>query len=228
MEYILCGCKTNQYESNAIIQEFINHGYKIVRFEDEADIYIVNTCTVTSMSDRKSRQIIRRAKQKNKNAILVVTGCYAQVSKDKLKDIKEIDIILGNDEKKQIVNYVEKFQKQREENITDISKSKCYLEFGKTVYTERNRAVIKIEDGCNNFCSYCIIPYARGRVRSRKLEDIISEVKKIAESGIKEVVLTGIQIAAYGEDFEENISLINVLEEINKINRYRKNKTSDQ
>ena len=211
------GCKTNQYESNAIIQEFINHGYKAVSFDDFADIYIVNTCTVTNMSDRKSRQILRRAKKKNKNSILVATGCYAQVSKNLLEEIKEIDIILGNNEKKDIVKYVEELKKEKEEKITDLFTEKEYLEFGRVVYTEKTRAVIKIEDGCDNFCSYCIIPYARGRVRSRKLENIKKEIEQIAKTGIKEVVLTGIQIASYGKELSENITLIDLLEEINEI-----------
>ena len=213
------GCKTNQYESNAIIQEFIKHGYKVVSFEEFADIYIVNTCTVTNMSDRKSRQILRRAKKKNKDSILVATGCYAQVSKKLLEEIKEIDLILGNNEKKDIIKYVQEFRKEREEKITDLFKEKEYLEFGRVIYTEKTRAVIKVQDGCDNFCSYCIIPYARGRVRSRKIENIKIEVEQIAKTGIKEVVLTGIQIASYGKDLNENITLIDLLEEINEINR---------
>ncbi|MDE5830297.1 MAG: radical SAM protein [Clostridia bacterium] len=220
------GCKTNQYESNAIIQEFINYGYKIVDFEESADVYIVNTCTVTNMSDRKSRQILRRAKKRNKNSILVATGCYVQVSKGLLDEIKEIDIILGNNEKKDVVKYVEEFKQKREEKVTDLMKEKEYLEFGNTTYTEKTRAVIKIQDGCDNFCTYCIIPFARGRVRSRNIENIKSEIERIAKLGIKEVVLTGIQIASYGKDLDEDVSLIDLLEEINKINRNRKNKTS--
>lgn len=211
------GCKTNQYESNAIIQEFIKNKYKVVNFEEKADVYIVNTCTVTNIADRKSRQVLRRAKHKNEKAILVATGCYAQMAKEKLKNIEEIDIILGNNEKKEIVKYVEEFNKKRKEEISDIGKTKEYLELGKTTYTEKTRAVIKIQDGCNNFCTYCIIPYARGRVRSRKLENIIEEITEIAKKGIKEVVLTGIQIATYGQDLDEDIKLIDLLEEINKI-----------
>lgn len=211
------GCKTNQYESNAIIQEFIKHGYRVVEFEEKADVYVVNTCTVTNISDRKSRQILRRAKAKNKNSILVATGCYAQVGKSVLEEIEEIDIILGNNEKKDIVNYVEEFSKSKIKAVSEIAEVKEYLEFGETTYTEKTRAVVKIQDGCNNFCSYCIIPYARGRIRSRSLKNIIEEIEKIAKLGIKEVVLTGIQIAAYGKDLEEDIELIDLLEEINKI-----------
>lgn len=179
-------------------------------------MYIVNTCTVTNMSDRKSRQILRKAKSNNKDAILVATGCYAQVSKKQLEEIEEIDIIAGNNEKKDIVRYVEEFEVKREE-VSDISKKQEYIEFGMTAYTEKTRAVIKVQDGCDNFCSYCIIPYARGRIRSRKLENVISEIKEIVSMGIKEVVLTGIQIAHYGRDLEGDIRLIDLLEEINKI-----------
>ena len=140
------GCKTNQYESNAIIQKFIEKGYKLVDFEDKAAVYIVNTCTVTSISDRKSRQILRRAKQKNKNSILVVIGCYVQVAKDKLEEIEDIDILLGNNEKKNIIDYVENFKKEKQEDITDVMHQKEYVELGTTTYTEKTRAVIKIQD----------------------------------------------------------------------------------
>lgn len=181
MEYTLFGCKTNQYESNAIIQEFIKKGYEVVNFEEKADVYIVNTCTVTNISDRKSRQILRRAKHINEDSILVATGCYVQIAKEKLEEIPEIDIILGNNEKKDIVKYVEEFKKEKLKEISDISKIEEYLEFGNTTYTEKTRATIKIQDGCNNFCSYCIIPYARGRVRSRAQENILREIRRVTE-----------------------------------------------
>ena len=212
------GCKTNQYESNAIAQRFIEKGYELVDFEDVADVYIVNTCTVTNMSDRKSRQILRRAKQKNPNSVLIVIGCYVQVAKDTLEDIEDIDILLGNNEKKDILKYLEKFEKERQEEITDVMHQKEYVEFGSTTFTEKTRAVIKIQDGCDRYCSYCIIPFARGRVRSRKIEEVKEEIEKIAKLGIKEVVLTGIHIGSYGKDFEKDIGLIDLLEEINKIN----------
>lgn len=211
------GCKTNQYESNAIIQRFIENGYELVDFEEKADVYIVNTCTVTNMSDRKSRQILRRAKQKNPNSILIVIGCYVQVAKDTLEELEEIDILLGNNEKKDILKYLENFEKERQEEITDVMHQKEYVEFGSTTFTEKTRAVVKIQDGCDRFCSYCIIPFARGRVRSRKIEEVKDEITKIAGLGIKEVVLTGIHIGSYGKDFEEDIGLIDLLEEINKI-----------
>ncbi len=198
-------------------QKFIEENYEIVDFEDIADIYIVNTCTVTNMSDRKSRQIIRRAKEKNKEAILAVTGCYAQVAKDELEKIEEIDIVIGNQEKKDIALYIQKYQKEKEESISDILYEKEFAEFGTTTYTDKTRAVIKIQDGCDRFCSYCIIPYARGRIRSRNPEEIIKEVKEIAKIGIKEVVITGIHLASYGKDVKDKFSLLDVLKKINEI-----------
>lgn len=205
-------------------EQFINKKYEIVDFEENADIYIINTCTVTNMSDRKSRQIIRRVKQKNPTSVLAVTGCYAQVAAKELEKIKDIDLIVGNTEKKDILSIIENYMKGKSAetnnkiNLTDINKQKEFTDFGTTTYTEKVRAVIKVQDGCNNFCSYCIIPYAKGRVRSRKLENIIEEIKEIAKNGIQEVVITGIHVASYGIDFEDkNVRLIDLLEEINKI-----------
>ena len=211
------GCKTNQYESNAILQRFVENGYEIVDFEDVADVYIVNTCTVTNISDRKSRQILRRAKQKNPNSVLIVIGCYVQVARETLEKIDDIDILLGNNEKKDILKYLDAFQNERKEEITDVMYQKEYVEFGTTTFTEKTRAVIKIQDGCDRFCSYCIIPYARGRVRSRKIEEVVEEITEVSKKGIKEVVLTGIHIGSYGKDFKEDIGLIDLLEEINNI-----------
>ncbi len=202
-------------------QEFIENGYSIANFSDFADIYIVNTCTVTNIADRKSRQMLRRVKEINPNSIVVACGCYAQVGKEELKKIQEIDLIIGNNEKKNIVEIIENFiqNKNTKENeiVTDVMYQKEYIEFGNTTYTEKTRAVVKIQDGCDRFCSYCIIPYARGRVRSRKLENVIEEAKKIVENGIKEIVITGIHIASYGKDFNENIKLIDLLENLNKV-----------
>lgn len=248
-----CGCKVNQYETNAMIQEFLQKGYEIVEHNQKADIYVINTCTVTNMSDRKSRQMLRRAKELNHEAIIVACGCYVQVAKKEIEKIEEIDIAIGNNEKKDIVeiveNYLEKSnrnQKKQEETekqetvknmkngsnkeiikkvkcvekqgiIEDVMNQKEFVDFGSVTYTEKTRAVIKVQDGCDRFCSYCIIPYARGRVRSRKPQSVISEIEKIAQEGIKEVVITGIHIASYGKDFKEEYGLIDLLEEINKI-----------
>ena len=211
------GCKVNQYETNAMEEKFIKAGYEIVDFEQKADIYVINTCTVTNMSDKKSRQMIRRAKQLNTNSIVVAVGCYAQVSKEKLEEIEELDLILGNNEKKEIVQYIERFQKEKLVHLEDVMHQNEFVDFGTTVHMDKTRAVIKVQNGCDRFCSYCIIPYARGRVRSRKLESVIEEIGILAKKGVKEVVITGIHIASYGKDFKENVGLIDLLEEINKI-----------
>lgn len=216
--FITLGCKVNQYETNAMSQKLIEEGYKIVEHTQKADIYIINTCTVTNMSDRKSRQMIRRAKEINPEAIIIAVGCYVQVAKKEIEKIKEIDLALGNEEKVDIVKYCnEIIQKNKKEEIADVMQSRKFAEFGETSYTEKTRAVIKVQDGCDRFCSYCIIPYARGRVRSREPEHIIKEIKQIANEGIKEVVITGIHIASYGKDFKKDYKLIDLLEEINKI-----------
>lgn len=201
-------------------EQFIDNNYKVVDFEEFADVYIINTCTVTNMSDRKSRQIIRRAKQINPDSILVATGCYAQTAKEELEQIADIDLIVGNTEKKDIVKIVEEYGDNRDSErvkISDINKQKEFVDFGSVTYTEKTRAVIKVQDGCNNFCSYCIIPYAKGRVRSRKLESVVKEITEIAANGIKEVVITGIHVASYGIDFDKDTRLIDLLEAIQKI-----------
>ena len=201
------------------MQKFIEAGYEIVDFEDKADVYIINTCTVTNMADKKSRQMIRRVKELNEESILVAVGCYAQVAKDDLSKIEEIDLILGVNEKNNIVNYVEEYMKNRNKkiDISDLKYDAQFVDFGSITYTEKTRAVIKVQDGCNQFCSYCIIPYARGRVRSRNKESILKEITEIAKKDIKEVVITGIHIASYGKDFKEEYKLIDLLEDINKI-----------
>ena len=217
--FITLGCKVNQYESNAMAEQFIEKGYEIVEKQEVADICVVNTCTVTNMSDRKSRQMLRRVKEINSNAIVVACGCYAQVAKDELEKMEEIDIVLGNNEKKDIVKYVEKYinEKNKIEELEDVMKTNEFVDFGDVTFTEKTRAVIKVQDGCNRFCTYCIIPYARGKIRSRKPESVISEIDKIAKTGIKEVVITGIHVASYGKDLEENIGLIDLLEKINQV-----------
>ena len=223
--FITLGCKVNQYETNAMAQKFIEKGYEVVEHTEYADIYVINTCTVTNMSDRKSRQMLRRVKELNKKAIVVACGCYVQVAKEELEKIEEINLVLGNNEKKDIVEHIEKYIKSKntekqtipEVQTEDVMNQKEFVEFGDITFTEKTRAVIKIQDGCDRFCSYCIIPYARGRVRSRKPEHILSEIQKIAKEGIKEVVITGIHIASYGKDFKQEYRLIDLLEEMNGI-----------
>lgn len=230
VSFYTLGCKVNQYETNAMEQQFIKNNYEIVENTQKADIYVINTCTVTNMAERKSRQMLRRVKEINSSAVLVVCGCYAQVAKNELEQIPEINIILGINEKNEIVQIVENYMKKmaeqnkksQEAEIDDVSKQNEFLDFGDVTYTEKNRAVVKVQDGCNMFCSYCIIPYARGRIRSRKIESVVSEIEKIAKEGIKEVVITGIHVASYGKDFDnentsKKIRLIDLLEAINKI-----------
>ena len=230
VSFYTLGCKVNQYETNAMEQQFIKNNYEIVENTQKADIYVINTCTVTNMAERKSRQMLRRVKEINPSAVLVVCGCYAQVAKNELEQIQEINIILGINKKNEIVQIVEKYMEEmseqdkrsQEAEIDDVSKQKEFLDFGDVTYTEKNRAVVKVQDGCNMFCSYCIIPYARGRIRSRKIESVVSEIEKIAKEGIKEVVITGIHVASYGKDFDnentsKKIRLIDLLEAINKI-----------
>ncbi len=202
-----------------MVQEFLEHKYEIVDHNEKADIYVINTCTVTNMSDRKSRQMLRKVKELNSKAVVIACGCYAQVAKEELKKIDEINLILGNNEKKQIVEYVEKYIENKQyKEIEDVMQKREFVDFGEVTYTEKTRAVIKVQDGCDRFCSYCIIPYARGRVRSRNPENILSEIKKIAQEGIKEVVITGIHVASYGKDFKKEFKLIDLLEKINEIN----------
>ena len=228
--FVTLGCKVNQYETNAMIQQFKEKEYEIVEHTKKADIYVINTCTVTNMADRKSRQMIRRMKEQNKDAIIVACGCYVQVAKTEIEKIKEIDLALGNNEKSNIVKIVEEYQKnlfleeksnsiKKQENIIaeDVMHQKEFVDLGDVTYTSKTRAVIKIQDGCDRFCSYCIIPYARGRVRSRNPQKIIQEVQDIAKEGIKEIVITGIHIASYGKDFKDEYKLIDLLEELNEI-----------
>ena len=202
VHFFTLGCKVNIYETGAMEEQFLKNGYELT--EGIADIYVINTCSVTNIAERKSRQMLRRAKELNPKAIIVACGCYAQVASGEIANIPEVDIIIGNNEKTNIVNIVEDYQKdkERESLIGDVMHQNDFVDFGITTYTELNRAVIKVQDGCDRFCSYCIIPYARGKVRSRVPENILEEIKKIAQKGIKEVVITGIHLASYGKDFK--------------------------
>lgn len=193
------GCKVNQYETDTMISKFVKNGYEIVGENDEADVYLVNTCSVTNMAERKSRQYIRRMKKKNEDAIVVVAGCYTQLSADELKQMPEVDILVGTNEKADIVNYVENFIKADEkfhEYIKEYDELKVYEELGITKPVDsRMRAFVKIQEGCNRFCSYCIIPYARGNVRSRDIDMVIEECSQLISTGTKEIILTGINTA---------------------------------
>lgn len=201
-------------------QKFLENGYEVCELEDKPDVVVVNTCTVTNIADRKSRQILRKVKEKNPKSVIVAVGCYVQVAKEVVENMKEIDLCLGNVEKKNIVSLVEEYMEKNQINkneIIDVNKEAEFQEMGAITFSEKTRATVKVQDGCNNFCTYCLIPYARGRVRSRKKENVIQEVEEIAKKGIKEIVITGIHIASYGKDFEENYKLIDLLEDLDKI-----------
>ena len=213
------GCKVNQYETNSMMEEFINAGYEVVDYESFADVYVVNTCTVTNMSDRKSRQILRRAKEINNESVLCAVGCYAQVAKSELEKIDDIDLILGTNDKRNIVQKVEECLANHAKlsEVSDVMAERKYVEWETVAYTDKARAEVKVEDGCDRYCTYCIIPYARGPVRSRRIEDVCEEVKRIVSTGIKEVVITGIHISSYGKDLPGKPRLIELLEKINDI-----------
>ena len=214
------GCKVNAYETEAMQEMLENHGYEIVPFKEGADIYIINTCTVTNMADRKSRQMLHRAKKMNPGAIVVATGCYVQ-AQEKNGEIDEcIDVVIGNNKKKDIIEILEQHIKKA---VIDINHTKEYEEMHLSKTAEHTRAYIKVQDGCNQFCTYCIIPFARGRVRSRAKDDVIREVTDLAKNGYKEVVLTGIHLSSYGVDLdgEDLLSLILAVHEVEGIERIR-------
>lgn len=219
------GCKVNAYETEAMQELLEQEGYEIVPFHEDADVYIINTCTVTNMADRKSRQMLHRAKKKNPDAVVVACGCYVQAKQDEIDE--SIDIVVGNNRKKNIVEILAEYEAAKEKQtvqkeVIDINHTDEYEELHLTKTAEHTRAYIKVQDGCNQFCSYCIIPFARGRVRSRSYDSVIAEVKKLAEGGYKEVVLTGIHLSSYGVDTGENLlSLIQGVHEVAGIERIR-------
>ena len=213
------GCKVNQYETEAMLELFEKEGYEKAETEDYADVYVINTCTVTHMSDRKSRQYIRRMKKKNPDAIIAVVGCYSQVSPEEILSIDEVNLVMGTNDRKKIVEEVKKIDASRKvSTVDDIMKVKAFEEIEINKTNGKTRAFLKIQDGCDRYCSYCIIPYARGRVRSRDLESIVKEVENLAANGYKEVVLTGIHVASYGKDIKDSdIKLLDVIKQINDI-----------
>lgn len=219
------GCKVNQYETEAMRAVFENAGYKTVSFQEKADVYVVNTCTVTGLSDRKSRQMMRRAKKLSPESVLAVTGCYAQVATDEVKGIEGVDLVLGNTDKLTLVEKIEAFQKNHMPSsfVKDIFKQKTFESMQVTRYLEHTRAYVKIQDGCNQFCTYCMIPYARGPIRSRKPEEVLEEVEALAQNGYTEIVLTGIHVASYGKDLEGEtlLDLIKKVHQIEGISRIR-------
>ena len=219
------GCKVNAYETEAMQQMLVQAGYEIVPFTEQADVYVINTCSVTNMADRKSRQMLHRAKSKNPDSIVVAAGCYVQTKEQEASCDDAIDIIIGNNKKHELVERIEEFEKARQgvHAVIDINdRQQEYEELFLETTGEHTRAFIKVQDGCNQFCSYCIIPYARGRVRSRKMDHVLEEVNRLAKAGYKEVVLTGIHLSSYGVDTKESLlELIQKINEIENIKRIR-------
>lgn len=217
------GCKVNSYEMDIMLQELEEKGYEIVSFEDKADIYIVNTCTVTNMADRKSRQMLHKAKKMNPEGIVVAVGCYVQTDTEHVKEDDAVDLLVGNNKKKDLVQILEQYMKESGDDsaVIDINHTNEYEEAQLKHTAEHTRAYIKIQDGCNQFCSYCMIPYARGRVRSRKEEDVLQEVEGLVKNGYKEFVLTGIHLCSYGTDLEEGYvmgpALLRLLQKLDQI-----------
>lgn len=218
------GCKVNSYETEAMQELLEQNGFEIVPFKEGADIYIINTCTVTNMADRKSRQMLHKAKKMNPNAIVVAAGCYVQVKDDAEKD-DSIDLVIGNNKKHELIEILKNYEDKTEDKVViDINKTNEYENLQVTKTSEHTRAYLKVQDGCNQFCSYCIIPYARGRIRSNAMEDVITEAKGLAANGYKEVVLTGIHLSSYGVDMsgqEELLQLIEAVHEVEGIERIR-------
>ena len=222
------GCKVNSYETEAMTQLLKKAGYEIVSFQDQADVYIINTCSVTNMADRKSRQMLHKAKKQNPNAVVVATGCYVQTATEKVAQDLSIDLVVGNNRKKDIVEILNEYyaekeagEQVKEEYVIDINHTDEYEDLEISTVTEHTRAYVKIQDGCNNFCSYCIIPYARGRIRSRTMESIKAELERLSASGFKEIVLTGINLSCYDDNGKKLIDVIEMADNVNGIERIR-------
>lgn len=222
------GCKVNSYETEAMNQLLKKAGYEIVSFQDQADVYIINTCSVTNMADRKSRQMLHKAKKQNPNAVVVATGCYVQTATEKVAQDLSIDLVVGNNRKKDIVEILNEYyaekeagEQVKEEYVIDINHTDEYEDLEISTVTEHTRAHLKIQDGCNNFCSYCIIPYARGRIRSRTMESIKAELERLSASGFKEIVLTGINLSCYDDNGKKLIDVIEMADNVNGIERIR-------
>ena len=211
------GCKVNQYESEAIAELFEEKGYDVVGIDDKADVYVINTCTVTNFGDKKSRQLIRKVKRQNPDALVAVVGCYAQTAPDEVMKIEGVNIVIGTKDRKEIVSIVENYHDNKPENhVSPIMKEREFEHLKIHKLKNRTRAYLKIQDGCSQFCSYCIIPYARGPIRSRDPEDIMEEVNVLAQNGFKEIVLTGIHVASYGKDIK-NINLLGIIKRVHEV-----------
>ncbi|WP_297812167.1 tRNA (N(6)-L-threonylcarbamoyladenosine(37)-C(2))-methylthiotransferase MtaB [uncultured Finegoldia sp.] len=223
VKFSTLGCKVNQYETEAMAELFIKNGYEITN-DFDCDVFVLNTCTVTNLSDRKSRQQISKIKSENKDVIIAVVGCYSQVSPEEIEKIEGVNVIIGTKYRKDIVKLCElaKSSNKTINKVENIGKNREFEELSINTEQSMTRAYIKIQEGCSQFCSYCIIPYARGPIRSRKIRDIVLEAKRLADNGFKEIVLTGIHVASYGKDLNEDTGLINVIEEIGLIENIKR------
>ncbi|MDK6862587.1 tRNA (N(6)-L-threonylcarbamoyladenosine(37)-C(2))-methylthiotransferase MtaB [Nosocomiicoccus ampullae] len=219
------GCKVNHYETEAMWQIFKDAGYSRVEFEDNADVFVVNTCTVTNTGDKKSRQVIRRAIRQNPDAVIAVSGCYAQTAPKEIEAIPGVDIIIGTENRDKLIDYVEQYHEERQpiNRVQNIMKKRTFEEMDVPYFTDRTRATLKIQEGCNNFCTFCIIPWARGLMRSREPEKVIEQAEKLVGAGYKEIILTGIHTGGYGEDLKDyNLAmLLRDLEKVEGLNRLR-------
>ncbi len=233
------GCKVNAYETEAMGQSLLEAGYELVPFDEEAEVYLVNTCSVTNMADRKSRQMLHRARKRNPEAVIVAAGCYVQAQAEELLKSGDADLIIGNNQKRRLVGLLSEYEEKRYAKesgpqagdgssgrrktevcaVLDLTHEKEYEELSLLKTAEHTRAFIKIQDGCNQFCSYCIIPYTRGRIRSRRPEDILAEIRRLAGAGYREVVLTGIHLSSYGKDFERPVPLLTVIGQVAEVER---------
>lgn len=213
------GCRVNQYESEAMTEKFIREGYEIVSFDNFADVYVINTCTVTNAGDKKSRQMIGRARRLNEDAIIAVVGCYSQIAPEEVAKVQGVDVVLGTRNKGEVVYWVNRAREEKTQmiKVSDVIKNNEFEELNIQEYQHKTRAFLKIQDGCNRFCSYCLIPFSRGAVCSKKPEKVIEEVKELSKHGFKEIILSGIHIASYGLDLDGKWTLINILEEIEGI-----------
>lgn len=213
------GCRVNSYESEAMAEKFIKEGYEVVSFDEFSDVYVINTCTVTNMGDKKSRQMIGRARRHNPEAIIAVVGCYSQIASDEIAQIEGVDVVLGSRNKGDIVYWVNRAREESKQvvEVKDVLKNNKFEQLAINEYQDKTRAFLKIQDGCNRFCSYCLIPFARGGVCSKEPEEILKEVKELSKNGFKEIILSGVHTASYGVDLEGNWDLVKILEEINKI-----------
>lgn len=219
VSFYTLGCRVNHYETEAMAEKFIREGYEVTDFENYSDVYVINTCSVTNMSDKKSRQIIGRARRTNENAIIAAVGCYSQVASKEVSEIEGVDVVLGTRNKGDVVYYVNKAKDEQKPQIMvgEVLKNKKFEELNIEEYQDKTRAFLKIQDGCNRFCTYCLIPYARGTTCSKDPKKVLEEINKLSEHGFKEIILSGIHTASYGVDLEGDITLISLLEEIEKI-----------